>query len=256
MKEKNANPGKDCFIRKTANNNGIEIEYYVFNQAGDKASLILSMGLWEPASRGFPLISRLTGYHCIVLSYRGRGQSSEPASGFDWVDHSQDLACVLEQESFHNPVFLGFSKGVSYMLGYLLHHSVVPKGIIIIDYPAVHTKAEEGYANYWSALYYNGKKLTEYVSSHTLEGIERESTYQDFYNDLKHYTCPVCILRGMDRAAAIPSNLTDTDILNYQAASNLTEIIPFRYSGHMILEEELGKASRCILTFLESIDSP
>ncbi|WOO34883.1 hypothetical protein R2R35_13845 [Anaerocolumna sp. AGMB13020] len=252
MNNNTANQRNNSFIRKTASKNGIEIEYYVFNQPSNKASLIVSMGVWEPASRSFPLISRLKGHHCIVLSYRGRGRSSEPATGFDWADHSQDLACVLEQESFYNPVFLGFSKGVSYMLGFLLHHSVVPKGILIIDYPAVHIKAEEGYSDYWSSLYYNGSKLTEFVSTHTLEGIEKESTYRDFYKDLKHYSCPICILRGMDNASSIPSNLTDTDILKYQSAATRVEIIPFLYSGHMILEEELGKASRCILEFLEN----
>lgn len=255
MNVNTCNKTKNCFIRKTANNNGLEIEYYVFNQTNDKTSLILSMGVWEPASRSFPLISRLTGRHCIVISYRGRGGSSEPASGFDWINHSMDLACVLEQEAIHNPVFLGFSKGVSYMLGYLLHHPDMPKGILIIDYPAIHNKPEEGYSNYWASMHYNGKRLTEYVSKHTLEGIERESTYREFYNDFRHYLCPICILRGMDKSSAIPSNLTDIDILRYQAAADKVEIIPFLYSGHMILEEELGKSSKCILEFLENIDT-
>lgn len=247
---------KDRFVRKTLNKHSIEIEYYVFNQAeADKSSLVLSMGVWEPADRAFPLISRLTGRHCIVISYRGRGGSSAPTSGFDVSDHSLDLTWVLEQETVNLPVFLGFSKGVSYMLGYLSLHPGRVNGIIIIDYPAIHTKADTGYANYWSSMIYNGRKLTEFVSKSTLEGIEKESTYREFYVDFKEYHCPVCILRGMDEFSSIPSNLSDADISRYKAVLDNPEIIPFYNSGHMILDEELGKAVRHISEFLINIDS-
>lgn len=64
------------FTRKTVNNNGIEIEYYMSNQANENATIILSMGIWEPADLAFPLISRLTGRHCSG----GRGGSSTPKS--------------------------------------------------------------------------------------------------------------------------------------------------------------------------------
>lgn len=50
------------FTRKIANNNGNEIEYYVSNQVSDKATLIISMGIWEPATRVFPPIYRMRIY--------------------------------------------------------------------------------------------------------------------------------------------------------------------------------------------------
>ena len=142
------------FTRKIVNNNGIEIEYYISNQVNEKATLILSMGIWEPATRALPLISRLIGRHCIVLSYRGRGGSSTPKSGFDWNHHMSDLACVLQNEPTNKPVFLGFSKGVSYMLGYLSANLEMANGIIIIDYPAIHSKLETGAAQFWGNMIY------------------------------------------------------------------------------------------------------
>ncbi|WP_315066390.1 hypothetical protein [uncultured Clostridium sp.] len=42
---------EETIIKKTVNNNGIEIEYYMSNQSSEKSSLILSMGIWEPAFR-------------------------------------------------------------------------------------------------------------------------------------------------------------------------------------------------------------
>ena len=242
------------FTKKTVNNNGIEIEYYVSNQLNEKATLIISMGIWEPAVRAFPLMARLTGRHCIVLSYRGRGGSSTPISGFDWSHHATDLACVLQNEPANTPVFLGFSKGVSYMLGYLSENSNLAKGIIIIDYPSIHSKLETGAAQFWSNLIYNGYRLDNYVNAHALEGIERESTYKEFYRELNEMHCPIWLFQGTDTESDIPSNLSDEDILKYKNSVSDFEIIHFRDSGHMILDEELGKAARCIKKILDRID--
>lgn len=241
-------------IKKIIDNNGVEIEYYVNNQVNDKSTLIISMGIWEPATRALPLISRLIGRHCIVLSYRGRGKSSTPISGFDWQHHSSDLSSVLQNEPTNKPVFLGFSKGVSYMLGYLSSNLNEPNGIIIIDYPAIHGKAEKGYAQFWSTTEYNGFKMGNCITMHALEGIESESSYKEFYQELSKIKCPVWIFRGTDSKSYIPSNLTDEDVLNYKSSIKELEIIDFNYSGHMILDEELGKACKQINRILNIVD--
>lgn len=245
---------EEYFTRKTVNNDGIEIEYYMSNQVNEKATLIISMGIWEPATRAFPLISRLKGRHCIVLSYRGRGGSSVPKTGFNWNHHVSDLTCVLQNESIHKPVFLGFSKGVSYMLGYLSANTKMTKGIIIIDYPAIHSKLEKGSAQFWGNMIYNGYRLDKFVSTHTLEGIELESSYKEFYSIFQKMNCPVWLFRGIDTESDIPSNLTDEDIIKYRSSVKEFESIDFRHSGHMILDEELGKAVQYIKRILDKID--
>ncbi|MBK1810824.1 alpha/beta hydrolase [Clostridium sp. YIM B02505] len=240
--------------RKTVNNHGIEIEYYVSNEVNDKSTLIISMGIWEPASRALPLIARLLGRHCIALSYRGRGGSSTPKTGFDWSNHISDIATVIENEPINKPVFLGFSKGVSYMLGYLAANLELANGIIIIDYPAIHSKLEKGAAKFWANMIYNGVKLDNYITTYALEGIENESTYKEFYDDLRMMKCPVWIFRGTDSNADIPSNLMRDDILKYKESVKELEIVDFNYSGHMILDEELGKAAKHITDILNKID--
>jgi pimeloyl-ACP methyl ester carboxylesterase len=245
---------RDNLIKKVITNNDIKLEYYVNNEVNDQSSLIISMGVWEPASRALPLISRLTGRHCIALSYRGRGGSSTPISGFDWKHHASDLASILENEPTNKPVFLGFSKGVSYMLGYISSKGEKPKGIIIIDYPAIHSKAEKGYAEFWNKTQYNGLKLGDYISLNTLQGIESDSSFKDFYEDLSKVNCPIWVFRGTDTKSHIPSNLTDADILKYKTSIKNLNIIDFNYSGHMILDEELGKASANINHILTIAD--
>lgn len=241
-------------IRKIVNNNGNEIEYYLSNEVNQKSTLIISMGIWESADRALPLITRLIGRHCIVLSYRGRGGSSTPKSGFDWNEHISDIDCVIRNEQINKPIFLGFSKGVSYMLGYLSINLEISHGIIIIDYPAIHSKLEKGAARFWANKIYNGFKLDNYVTLSTLEGIEKESTYKEFYNDLNKIKCPVWVFRGTDLESDIPSNLVSEDILKYKQSVSELEIVDFNYSGHMILDEELGKATQCIKHILDKID--
>lgn len=245
---------EENIIRKVVNNNGTEIEYYVSNEVNEKSTLIISMGIWEPAARALPLIARLTGRHCIVLSYRGRGGSSTPKSGFNWNNHISDIASVIKNESINKPVFLGFSKGVSYMLGYLSANLEIAHGIIIIDYPAIHSKLEKGAAEFWANMIYNGFRLNNYVTTHALECIENESTYKEFYNDLNMMRCPVWLFRGADSDSDIPSNLTYDDILKYKESIKELEIVDFNYSGHMILDEELGKAVKHITRILNKLD--
>lgn len=246
---------EETIIKKTVNNNGIKIQYYMSNQSNEKSSLILSMGIWEPASRALPLISRLLGRHCIAISYRGRSGSSTPKSGFDWSDHISDIDCVLKNEQINKPVFLGFSKGVSYMLGYLSMNIEIAHGIIIIDYPAIHSKLEQGAAKFWGNMLYNGFKLSNHIDIQALKCIELESTYKEFYDDLRKISCPVWLFIGTDTESNIPSNLTYEDLLNYKSSIKELEIIEFNYSGHMILDEELGKAVDYIKSILKKIDN-
>lgn len=242
-------------VHKTVNNNGNKIEYLVSNEVNNKSTLIISMGIWEPASRCLPLISRLTGRHCIALSYRGRGESDTPESGFNWDDHISDMECVLKNEKVNKPVFLGFSKGVSYMLGFLSENVELPSGIIIIDYPAIHSKLPKGAGEFWYNMIYNGVKLGNFVTKHTLEGIENESTYHEFYEDLRKIHCPVWLFRGNDKEAKVESNLSDEDIDKYKESVEKLKIINFDYSGHMILDEELSKAAKNVEIILNTVDS-
>jgi len=66
--------------------------------------------------------------------------------------------------------------------------------------------------------------------------------------------CQVWVFRGTDSESNIPSNLTDDDILKYKASLKELEIVDFKYSGHMILDEELGKAASHIRCILDKID--
>ena len=101
----------------------------------------------------------------------------------------------------------------------------------------------------------NGFKLADFVNIHALEGIERESTYKEFFSIFNEIKCPVWVFRGTDTESDIPSNLTEDDLQKYKASIKDLEIVDFTFSGHMILDEELGKAANHIRRILDKIDA-
>ncbi len=94
------------------------IEYYTNNVDSSKIPIIYSPGVWEPAFRGVPLLEGVKDRLCISISYRGRGDSTSPDPGYDWYHHSDDLSVIINELEIDNAIFVCFSKGVSYTLGY------------------------------------------------------------------------------------------------------------------------------------------
>lgn len=232
---------------------GNTIEYYKKEGNRNKIPVVLSMGNWEPAFRGFSLLEQIEDRTSVVLSYRGRGRSSSPEQGYDWKDHSYDLEAVVEDCGFDKCIFIAFSKGVSYTLGYLNSNSEKASGLLLIDYPAIHCESVKGYAEFWYNRTYKDFRLKDHVTRTALEGIERESTYRDFYPLIVSLKCPVALFVGKDDHATIRSNVEMEDIEKYQRANPQIQIVEFTKSGHMILDDEPEKADREVKKFIELI---
>lgn len=230
------------------------IEYYSNEIKNDKTPVIISMGNWEPAFRGLPLLNTINDRLCIVLSYRGRGKSFVLRSGWDWINHAEDLELIFEKTKLKKAVFIAFSKGVSYTLGFLENRTELAKGLVLIDYPAIHTAADEGYAKFWYNMNYNGIYLKDHIDLAALEGIESESTDKEFYDTIKLLKCPIAVFVGRNKELERPSNLNGNDIKKYKAANAEIEVIGFEKSGHMILDEEFENASKKIGLFLKNIE--
>ncbi len=59
----------------------------------------------------------MIGY--VFYKFRGRGESTSPDTGYDWHHHGDDLSEVINKLGIDTAIFICFSKGVSYTLGYL-----------------------------------------------------------------------------------------------------------------------------------------
>lgn len=152
-------------------------------QKKDTMAVVMSPGLWEPAERAIPLFDALD-YHCVSLSFRGRGQSSTPVTGYDLNDHVSDLSAVIDGLKLVSIVITAFSKGVQYACGYAAKYPKKIKGMILIDQAPVHIKPPPGYASYWKNLVYLGKSSIKYMRPEALDGIEKESTEISFWSKI------------------------------------------------------------------------
>ena len=239
---------------KVMTSDKVEIEYYTNEIANNKTPVIVSMGNWEPAFRGFPILDAVTDRLCVVLSYRGRGKSSAPERGYDWKDHAKDIRAVVEKSEIKRAIFVSFSKGVSYSLSYIREKPEIASGLILVDYPAIHCLSQEGYAGYWYNLKYMNYEIKEYIQRKALEGIERESTYMDFFPLIHDLKCPIMLFVGRKEDAPIRSNLEKADIEKYLESNNEVRIVEFMNSGHMIFDDEPQKAIDTILRFIKEND--
>ncbi len=235
---------KSCFIP-----NG-QVKIHVLDNENDTPnlpSLLVAGGLWEPAERAMPILSGLSS-HVVAFSFRGRGLSSTPVSGYDLVDHLSDMEAVVKGTGLKNYCVLGFSRGASYALGWALSHQQEMCGLILIDQPPTHIRPGPGYVDFWSNLVYLDVPIMNFMRREALEGLAREAHYADFSSRLRTLQIPVKLFAGRNKEAKIKSDLTDEIIDLYKKEIPNCEVVEFLHSGHMIPDDEQQK-------YLHEIDS-
>jgi non-heme chloroperoxidase len=96
---------------------------------------------------GYPLSGRgwdkqvpallAAGYRVITYDRRGFGQSSQPATGYDYDTFTADLAALLEHLDLREAVLVGHSMGTGEVTRYLATHGSarVVKGVLIAPIP-------------------------------------------------------------------------------------------------------------------------
>src|SRR5215471_3179522 len=103
------------------NSAGIEI-YYTDQGAGQPVVLIhgypLSGRAWD---KQVPALLE-AGYRVITYDRRGFGQSSQPATGYDYDTFAADLHALLEHLDLRDAVLVGHSMGTGEITRYLAAH--------------------------------------------------------------------------------------------------------------------------------------
>jgi non-heme chloroperoxidase len=118
------------------NNSDIEI-HYEDHGAGRPVVLIhgypLSGRAWD---KQVPALLE-AGYRVITYDRRGFGQSSQPATGYDYDTFAADLATLLEHLDLRNAVLVGHSMGTGEVTRYLgtRGSARVAKGVLISPIP-------------------------------------------------------------------------------------------------------------------------
>jgi len=232
-------------------NDGVKIHVLENGVAGGRTpSLLVCGGIWEPAERAIPILSGLDS-HVVAFSFRGRGLSSTPASGYDLAEHLSDIAAVVRHCGLKDYCVLGFSRGASYALGWSLEHAGDLRGLILVDQPPVHFRPGPGSVEYWSNMVYRGVPVLNFMRRETIEGLAREAQQIDFAPRMAQLSIPVAFFVGRNKNARIPSEITAEILDVYARALPAFAVVEFGESGHMIPDDEPQKYLAQIAAFLE-----
>ncbi|KAI7255709.1 hypothetical protein KC345_g11090, partial [Hortaea werneckii] len=145
----------------------------------------------------------------LTFSFRGRGLSSTPVSGYDLEDHLSDIEAVVNHCRLVNYIVLGFSRGAAYSLGWSLGHQDQLKGLILVDQPPLHSSMPPETVDFWSNLVYQQVPLLNYIRREALQGLGREAREVDFTDQLPQLKISVTLFAGRNPEAEIPSDLSD-----------------------------------------------
>lgn len=240
------------YIEGFANNKGVNI-YYIDNGIKNsiKTPLLICPGLSECAKDYIKLINKFDDRRCVALSFRGRGISDSPKSGYTLEDHIEDIKVVVEELELKQFCILGLLRGVSYELGYAILNPDKIKGLIVSEYPAIHKEMKGGWSEESIEIYNSQCNLVS-ISYEVLKNIENDSKQVDFRKDLQKITCPSMILKGnLDN-----SLLSNDDIIDYinNLSSRSITIEKFDNAGYDIRIDDFEKLSKTIKKFLKSLD--
>ncbi|MGE5677304.1 MAG: alpha/beta fold hydrolase [Pseudomonadota bacterium] len=228
------------------NNRGISV-HFLESYGGEEGytPLFICPGLSEPAEDYINLMHSLAPRKCIAMSFRGRGRSDCPVKGYSLEEHESDIEAVVKHLGMKDFCLMGYSRGVSYTLAYAIKNNASLKGLIIEEYPPVHKKMSDGWAE---ELYkaYPGYRLDRRAAI----GIERESVQIDFSSSLHIINCPVLVMKGMKDSSQLTGESAD---LYLNSIANC-RVMTFENAGHDIQTDDFKSFLEAVKAFLDLVD--
>jgi pimeloyl-ACP methyl ester carboxylesterase len=112
--------------------NGVELHY---EQAGDgPQTIVFAHGLLMSSRMFDHQVAALSDqYRCIAFDFRGQGQSSIPADGYDMDTLSQDVAGLIEGLAAAPCHFVGLSMGGFVGMRLAVRHPHLLRSLVLMD---------------------------------------------------------------------------------------------------------------------------
>ena len=227
---------------------GVGIHVLLTNAGADRPTIAFLPGMSGTAEDGplslAPCLEH--GVNLASMSFRGRGQSTTPSSGYTIDDHADDIGLFVKNIDSNQIFLVANSISTIYAAQYLLRKEANPvKGLVIVDHPLTVRKLREGWADDFAQLTIAGKPVLETMRKQAMEGIEAESIALDLYTAYGELELPTLVFsapigRGL---------LTDLD-LTYYGGQKKTETVIFENSDHFIRLREPERYYAEILKFV------
>lgn len=238
-------------------NDGILIQYLDSVDVADSklVPLLICPGLSETAEEYVDLLHDLLPRRCVVLSFRGRGGSHTPVSGYNLHSHLADLEAVIRATGLEQFHLFAHSRGVSYALGYVQkqlssssssgNRSVKVTSLILSDYPPEHRRMPEGWADDYITNYLIPFERTGNIRPDAVWGIQHEAEQIDLSMPID-FVQRVLILRG----ALEDSLLSEADTEAYKSKFTNCRVETLMRSGHNLMVNERQECFEHIRGFL------
>jgi pimeloyl-ACP methyl ester carboxylesterase len=220
------------FNEKFINNSGVAIHFLDNEKESSKLPFVIVPGLSESADDYIDIMGKFSDRRCIAITLRGRGKSDAPETGYTIEDHISDIESVVNFLELEKCIMLGFSRGVSYSLGFTLRNLHKVEGLILGDYGAYQSYLPPEWVDVFSSQPpWRGKPLSERMKLHALIGLQRESKLVEFWDELHNIENPVLVIRGAQNGL-----LSESDSKRYLELLPNSEVVTFQESGHNIFE--------------------
>lgn len=236
------------YASKYVNNKDVRIHYYDSLEKSDEklTPLIVCPGLSETAEEYLDLLEAVFPRRCILLSFRGRGGSDTPESGYNLEEHVSDIESVVRDsgiESFH---LFGYSRGVAYALGYARKYKEQIKSLILGDYPPEHRAMPKDWPDDYINNYLIPDNRAHLIRPAAVMGIQRESTPINLESFL-----PMDVL--LARGKLEDSLVSDSDLNRYQNICVNLSIKEYPHSGHALKGVDRLSFYNDIVHFLDRV---
>lgn len=227
--------------------NGVGIHVLHSNLEVKKPTLVFLPGLSSIAEDGWECLSPCVseGVNVVSFSFRGRGQSTTPLTGYTADDHAGDIDLVLTSLGCSQVVIVANSISSIYAMQYLIRREKSPvKGLVIVDHTLRTINLPTGWANDFSQRNIGGRSVLTAIRKEALEGMERESKALDLYPAFANLDLSTIVM-----AAPIGKGLlTELDLASF-SKNKQTKIIEFKESDHFIRLREPEKFRNTIMAF-------
>ncbi|ACT00837.1 alpha/beta fold hydrolase [Paenibacillus sp. JDR-2] len=232
-----------------ARNGEISIHYYDSRDEADErlVPIVICPGLSETAEEYLDFIEAAAPRRCISLSFRGRGKSDTPETGYDLKDHLSDLESVARGSGVKRFHLFAYSRGVSYALQYALAYPSDVCSFIVGDYPPEHRSMPDGWAEDYIHNYLIPYNRTSNIRTDAVWGIQRESVQISLDQPLK---LPIMVARGQLEGSLI----TEEDLAKYMRMSEAVCVKEYARSDHALKGEDKALFYADIVHFVNEQD--
>jgi len=207
-------------------------------------------GMGERASEYEWLVDALPERHVVVVDVRGRGESDAPESGYTWEDHYGDVAAVIRATGSDRPVLVGFSRGSSYALGFVLAHPGVARGIVMGDYHARHVGLAAEAVEHQLNQTIRGVAMSERMPEHAVRGVVAESVEVPLWDRLGELGVPMLVIHGGRRSSLVKDDVVE----RYRAALPSVDVHQLPDAGHDLWSDDPDAYLAALRPFLDRID--